>query len=124
MAIFELDGVEIDRCLKCRGTWLDAGELDQLARLEDLAPGALTEAVERLRGAKHGGRRCPRCGKAMEVVEAAGVPVDRCPRGDGLWLDAGEMEKLISAGKDGEAGAAARFFEGFFAADRNKGGTP
>lgn len=121
MAIFELDGVEVDRCLRCKGTWLDAGELDQLARLEGFAPGRLTEAVEKLRGERHGERPCPRCGRRMQLVEAAGIPLDRCPRGDGLWFDDGEMRKLIAAHPDGEAGAAARFFEGFFAADRNKG---
>lgn len=121
MAIFELDGVEVDRCLRCKGTWLDAGELDQLGRIEGLAPGRLTEAVEKLRGGRHGDRLCPRCGKRLQLVETAGIPLDRCPRGDGLWFDDGEMKQLIAAHQDGEAGAAARFFEGFFAADRNKG---
>jgi len=25
LVVFELDGVEIDRCLRCGGTWLDDG---------------------------------------------------------------------------------------------------
>ncbi len=27
MVTFEMDGVEIDRCVACGGTWLDLGEL-------------------------------------------------------------------------------------------------
>src|SRR5438093_899662 len=45
MLVFELDGVEIDRCLSCRGTWLDAGELEQIARLEGGSPERLGLAL-------------------------------------------------------------------------------
>ena len=30
LVAFELDGVEIDRCVDCGGVWLDAGELESL----------------------------------------------------------------------------------------------
>ncbi len=33
MVAFELEGVEIDRCLACEGTWLDAGELELIVEL-------------------------------------------------------------------------------------------
>jgi hypothetical protein len=42
-----LQGVEIDRCRSCNGTWLDEGELGQLARRE---PGFLRKIVIALRG--------------------------------------------------------------------------
>lgn len=42
-----LEGVEIDRCRSCNGTWLDAGELDQLSRRE---PGLLEKIVGAFRG--------------------------------------------------------------------------
>ena len=45
MVVFELDGVEIDRCLRCAGTWLDAGEIEQLARLRGGAPDRLGTAL-------------------------------------------------------------------------------
>ena len=31
MVIYELGGVEADRCLRCGGTWLDGGELERMA---------------------------------------------------------------------------------------------
>lgn len=37
-----LEGIEVDRCRSCNGTWLDEGELEQLARRE---PGLLQRIV-------------------------------------------------------------------------------
>ena len=37
-----LQGVQIDRCYSCNGTWLDEGELEQLAGRE---PGVLQKIV-------------------------------------------------------------------------------
>ena len=31
LVAFELDGIEIDRCVDCGGVWLDAGELELIA---------------------------------------------------------------------------------------------
>ena len=122
MVVFELEGVEIDRCLGCRGTWLDAGELDQLARLEGIPHGTLTEAIEKADGKRDGKRRCPRCSSKLRIAAVGSIEIDRCPRGHGLWFDPNEMESLIASHASGEEGAAARFFEKFFAADRKKGG--
>jgi hypothetical protein len=38
--------------------------------------------------------RCPRCGERLVTKMHLDVEVDECPSGHGLWLDAGEMEKL------------------------------
>lgn len=43
---------------------------------------------------------CPKCGKEMEHVNIEGVPIDRCPQ-DGVWLDRGELEQIISREKSG-----------------------
>jgi|SRR5688500_5718037 hypothetical protein len=37
---------------------------------------------------------CPRCGHTLLVREVKGIAVDECPSGDGVWLDAGELEQL------------------------------
>lgn len=42
-----LEGVEIDRCRSCNGSWLDDGELEQLSRRE---PGLLQKIVGAFRG--------------------------------------------------------------------------
>jgi Zn-finger nucleic acid-binding protein len=109
LVVYELEGVEIDHCLKCRGTWLDAGELQQIAELAGAAPGKLEAALAEGGGEKHGSRRCVRCRGRLRVAGIQGVEIDRCPRGHGLWFDRGEMKTLVST-FEGEDGAAARFF--------------
>jgi Zn-finger nucleic acid-binding protein len=43
----ERQGVEIDYCPKCRGVWLDRGELDKI--IEKSAPGSSTRSEEEYR---------------------------------------------------------------------------
>jgi Zn-finger nucleic acid-binding protein len=117
MVSFELDGVEIDRCAACGGTWLDLGELEQLALMAGAPPGPLSEALATGRGEKHGDRRCVRCASKLRVLAVNGVEVDRCPHGCGLWFDAGEVPKLVSSFHDGEGGAVARHFGDLFKAE-------
>ncbi|MFZ5623545.1 MAG: zf-TFIIB domain-containing protein [Gemmatimonadota bacterium] len=40
--------------------------------------------------------RCPKCGGQLTTTERDGVQVDTCGRCGGLWLDAGELEALLS----------------------------
>jgi hypothetical protein len=42
-------GVDVDRCFSCNGTWLDAGELEKLAKGSD--EGTVMAAVLRVFGA-------------------------------------------------------------------------
>lgn len=53
--------------------------------------------------------QCPRCeeGTQLVAVDRGGVVVDACPRCRGVWLDRGELDKLI----DLEAGASDDFVE-------------
>lgn len=55
LVITERQGIEIDYCPKCRGVWLDRGELDKLIErsAEALAPKAPTP--NRDHGAPHRG---------------------------------------------------------------------
>ena len=46
MVSFEFEGVEIDRCLECGGTWLDAGELELLTELAGVEPGGVSRALQ------------------------------------------------------------------------------
>jgi Zn-finger nucleic acid-binding protein len=117
---FELDGVEIDRCLRCGGTWLDAGEFERLAGAE-AGRGKIAQALYETRGERHGKRTCLRCRKKLEIIRVNGLELDRCPRGHGLWFDKSELETLIGSFKDGEEGTVARFLGDLTAAERKKG---
>ena len=39
---------------------------------------------------------CPRCATAMKKLKKGDVVLDVCPACKGLWLDAGEVEKLAA----------------------------
>jgi len=109
----ELDGVEIDHCIVTGGTWLDAGELEEITKRAGVEPGNLSQALERAKSKGRGPRRCPRCGRKMERVDVGGkirVEIDRCRRGHGLWFDKGELKALIESYEEGQEGAVARFF--------------
>ncbi len=125
LVAFELDGVEIDRCVDCGGVWLDAGELELIAGRAGAPPGEISRALSEARGRRHGTRRCPRCRRKLQVVQVEGssvVELDRCPAGHGLWLDAGEMESLTGAFETGEEGAVASFFSDFYGKKTEAGG--
>jgi Zn-finger nucleic acid-binding protein len=105
--IVEHDGVELDLCLAGCGVWFDAQELGML-----LGDGAV--AIERdLAGLPSSGRGrpCPRCDRAMVLMAApgsAGVILDCCPRGHGLWFDDGELERMLHGAAGAERVALAR----------------
>ncbi len=120
MIAYEFDGVEIDRCLSCGGTWLDSGEIEQICELGDVDSGPLTEAIEQAKGPTDPRRRCPRCARKMEQVRIGRetpVSLERCPLGDGLWFDRGELRGLVQNFHEGEAGAVARFFSDLYQCD-------
>lgn len=39
---------------------------------------------------------CPHCEVGMNEIQRNGVHIDVCPRCRGVWLDGGEMEKLLA----------------------------
>ena len=121
LVAFELDGVEIDRCLACGGTWLDAGELEWIAERAGVDPGPMTEALRAGRGrGKRTNLKCPRCGRRMRQVivgQEQAVELDRCRHEHGLWFDRDELEKVVASFAEGEAGAVARFFADLYGHD-------
>ena len=50
---------------------------------------------------------CPNDNSAMQTLDRDGVQFDMCPTCRGVWLDRGELEKLMaSAVEDGRASAS------------------
>jgi uncharacterized protein len=41
--------------------------------------------------------RCPKCDAPMRSYERSGVTVDRCTECGGIFLDRGELERLVDA---------------------------
>jgi uncharacterized protein len=47
-----------------------------------------------------GSMKCPRCESAMTELDRDGITIDRCERCRGVWLDRGELEKLLARRSD------------------------
>ena len=52
---------------------------------------------------------CPKCGVKLVEREVHEITVDDCAECGGIWLDKGELERMVE--REGEGGAA-RFFRG------------
>jgi Zn-finger nucleic acid-binding protein len=100
LIVLEVEGIEIDHCLACGGVWLDGGELELLlsnAGNRDALMGSLQGDV----GSTEESIRCPICSKKMEKVRCGTetkIHLDKCPRGDGLWFDRGELLGVLRMG--------------------------
>ena len=86
--------IEVDRCAKCEGMWLDYGELDQLEDIvldEDEMKGSLMFRSMR------GDLLCPKCQRPMQFFNyrAYDLELDFCDQGHGVWLDAGEEKRVL-----------------------------
>ena len=38
---------------------------------------------------------CPKCGRSLREQQRSGIPTDVCSGCKGVWLDRGELEKII-----------------------------
>ena len=38
---------------------------------------------------------CPRCGVGLTMSERQGIEIDYCPQCRGVWLDRGELDKIV-----------------------------
>ena len=98
------EGVEIDRCVSCSGTWLDDDELIKIInnREEKFSDELIHETFALAftgvpKKEQHSLERCPKCSKAMNAINynySSGIIIDRCPDDCGIWLDHCELEKI------------------------------
>lgn len=87
--------VEIDVCRRCRGVWLDWGEVGDLKDLRELLPSMSSNAAWR-RDLETGA--CPTCKERTTLLRlpVGAYGVDRCPECLGLWFDGGELGPMLS----------------------------
>ena len=99
--ILNFKAIEVDYCERCRGVWLDAHELEQLA-------GGRLPNLDRLTGTVPPGKKhlCPRCDSPLEEIRVQDkLTLDRCPCGHGFWFDADELQQLLAISRpEGGAG--------------------
>lgn len=92
-----LNGIEVDQCPACRGVWFDAAELGRLLKLAaaDLKPLTRGSGDDALNAKP---ANCPRDGTRLVRVCSAqnrAVVVDTCAVCRGVWLDGGELARLL-----------------------------
>ena len=46
--------------------------------------------------------KCPNCNETLVMAERQGVEIDYCPKCRGVWLDKGELDKIIEKSADNE----------------------
>lgn len=93
-------GLEIDNCTACFGIWFDADELREFFSSARLSKQFMLPAY-RFEGQNTvditmRARRCPRCSKTrLARIDVGGIAVDECEICRGIWLDAGEVARLV-----------------------------
>lgn len=108
------EGVEIDRCNICGGTWLDDGEIRTIVQevQTEFTEEEKLSAFDRKGGDQRERKpiHCPKCNATMTTFQYlynSGVFIDSCPNGHGIYLDNHELEmvqifmeeSLLRAGK-------------------------
>lgn len=101
----ELSSLEIDSCFYCRGLWFDGNELRRFFSSPKL--------YNKFRLPEHNfkvkiknppkERLCARCpNQALVEVTVDQVVVDECPNCKGIFLDSGEITRLIELVEKGK----------------------
>ena len=87
----------LDLCRKCGGRFFDAGEM--FAAFGIKADPSYWDRPETGGNVKAGARHCPECETSMLIQDVAytteRVEIDRCGHCGGVWLDKGEIEKIM-----------------------------
>lgn len=88
-------GTEFERCPRCQGIFLDAGELERMLVSSEVSRAdapvftPLSEAHDMVRGV------CHRCQEEMEpILGPRNTRLDRCPSCRGVFLDQGELWEM------------------------------
>jgi Zn-finger nucleic acid-binding protein len=96
--------VELDTCDRCEGIWFDRDELQTVLDHGEYELGgseisrSLDSDVEREEAPGSSDMSCPRCNAELTRYNysyESGIILDTCPDGCGLWMDDGELKKIL-----------------------------
>jgi len=94
LVVEDHEGIEVDRCLECKGMWLDYHELSEL---EGKSVGS-DEVKGSIMGQTHpSNMNCPKCGNQMKKFNYRfyDLELDYCDEEHGFWLDKGEEDRVL-----------------------------
>lgn len=96
-----VSGYPIERCLECRGLWVDETTIGSIYRDREhratLSTGTAGAAATVKAPQNEGYIPCPECGKLMNrqnFGRCSGVIVDLC-KSHGTWFDADELRRIL-----------------------------
>lgn len=103
MNTLKIGDVQIDECPLCKGIWFDQGELEEAK--DDVDPDLRFLDFEiwsrkALFDIQDMPQTCPRCRDvSMRAANFQGPDIDFtfCPSCEGIWLNAGDFQKIIEA---------------------------
>lgn len=84
------------KCPGCGGLWFDKGELSEIMQVKDWfkIDSKYMGASTKIDKSK---QLCPRDEETLNTLEygqETGIKIDVCPKCEGLWLDAGEVQAI------------------------------
>jgi Zn-finger nucleic acid-binding protein len=50
--------------------------------------------------------KCPNCSETLVMTDRQGVEIDYCPKCRGVWLDKGELDKIIERSAQYDSGSS------------------
>lgn len=106
------EGITLDVCPSCAGVWFEQGELKALIQQDPSSLLQLEEKVQpkevRPLGSPPAARQCPNCADPMvryRYLGVSSVELDACPRCKGIWVDDGELARMLQALQEAEGEA-------------------
>ena len=102
LTVRKIKNIEVNECKQCEGIWF---EKDQLRKVKDQTDSDLNwmdfEIWQNKDKFKVGSEKydCPKCAVKMDVLDydKTKIDIDFCSSCSGVWLDKGELRKIINA---------------------------
>lgn len=110
MLVYSENSLEIDSCPECFGLWFDGEELKNFIPTQSLADLFIgesqgTDQVAQSPRDPSKKLHCPACqDRQLSESKVGETFVDICLRCRGIWLDRGELSRLVSGFQKGERG--------------------
>lgn len=88
------NGLVVDTCAKCRGVWLDRGELLRFTSNKEFAQLGIDQLAWNSTEVQ---RQCPHCQHRMlqGAFADSSIEIDYCSQCEGVWFDAFELKRVI-----------------------------
>jgi len=100
METSDVDGAQLHTCISCSGIWMSYSSISALMQLEGSYANPISLS-SKLVSCATSNLKCPECADSkLRILNQTNVELDVCHECVGLFLDHGEMEKLVSGYRD------------------------